>query len=151
MKIIKVSADIENALSAQVEIGENYFEIDESGLESGVDTGPSPNDYILSALGSCTVITLQMYAKRKNWPLKRAEVQLEEVKAIPGEDKNNEPAPDRRFKIRKKLKLVGDLTAEQIKRLEDISSRCPVQRTLEAGIIIQTVLETVLKPNQVGK
>ncbi|PIQ20552.1 MAG: osmotically inducible protein OsmC [Cytophagales bacterium CG18_big_fil_WC_8_21_14_2_50_42_9] len=138
MKTIKVSADKTNAFVAQVEIGNEQLIIDESGLVEGKDTGPNPYDYILSALGSCTVITLQMYAQRKNWPLERAEVQLEEIKA---ETNNKEQTNDRRFKIRKKLKLIGDLNPEQIKRLEDISSRCPVQRSLEAGMVIQTILE----------
>jgi len=138
MKTIKVSADKTNAFVAQVEIGNKQLIIDESGLVEDKDTGPNPYDYILSALGSCTVITLQMYAQRKNWPLERAEVQLEEIKA---ETDNKEQTNDRRFKIRKKLKLIGDLNPEQIKRLEEISSRCPVQRSLEAGMVIQTILE----------
>jgi len=122
-----------------VEMGQEHFQIDESGLGTGIDTGPNPYDYILSALGSCTVITLQMYAERKKWPLERVEVQLEEIK--PEKSINNELEKDRRFRIRKKLKLIGDLNPEQIKRLEDISSRCPVQRSLEAGMLIETILE----------
>jgi len=140
MKSIRVSADMANAMIAQVEIGEENFKIDETSLESSLDSGPSPYDYILSALGSCTVITLQMYAKRKNWPLERTEVQLEQVKP------NSDIVPsiqekDRRLKIRKKLKLIGNLDPDQLKRLEDISSRCPVQRSLEAGFVIQTYME----------
>ena len=141
MKNIKVSADKSNPFSARVEIGEVSLTIDESGITEGRDTGPDPYDYILSALGSCTVITLQMYAKRKNWPLEQTEVQLEAIKTDAGNKEINEPENDRRFKIKKKLKLIGDLNPEQIKRLEDISSRCPVQRSLEAGMVIQTVLE----------
>jgi len=141
MKSITVSAEKANPMSAMVEIGEEHLLIDESGLETGIDTGPNPYDYILSALGSCTVITLQMYAQRKNWPLERAEVQLEQLKADPENNANPALEKDRRFKIKKKLKLIGNLSSDQIKRLEDISSRCPVQRSLEAGMVIQTVLE----------
>ena len=140
MKSIRVSADISNAMIAQVEIGQEHFKIDETGLESGFDSGPGPYDYILSALGSCTVITLQMYAKRKNWPLERTEVLLEQIKP----DSDMVPSileKDRRLIIRKKLKLIGNLDPDQLKRLEDISSRCPVQRSLEAGFVIQTIME----------
>ena len=141
MKDIIVSADSSNAMIAQINLGEQHLIIDESSAETGVDSGPGPYDYILSALGSCTVITLQMYAKRKNWPLERTEVYLHEVKAEPEATTTNGQSSNRRLRIEKKLKLIGNLSPEQIKRLEDISSRCPVQRSLEAGIIIQTILE----------
>ena len=138
MSGVIVSVDRSSGMSATVKMGDQVTLIDESGVETGADTGPSPMDYIMSALGSCTVITLQMYAQRKNWPLERAEVTLEQRALTTTESAL--AAGDKRTLISKTLQLTGDLTAEQIARLKDISSRCPVQKTLEAGMVIQTTL-----------
>ncbi|WP_034256644.1 OsmC family protein [Adhaeribacter aquaticus] len=141
MEAVIVSADSTNGMVAQIKMGTHYFEIDESTSEENKQTQPAPNDYILSALGACTVITLHMYAKRKGWPLERAEVQLQQVPLQTGTDIQVGQNNNKRLLITKRLKLTGNLTSEQVKRLEDISSRCPVQRTLEAGVVIQTILE----------
>ena len=138
MSGVIVSADRNSGMSATVKMGDQITVIDESGVETGADTGPTPMDYIMSALGSCTVITLQMYAQRKNWPLERAEVTLQHRTLSNTESAL--AAGDKRTLISKTLQLTGDLTAEQISRLKDISSRCPIQKTLEAGMVIQTTL-----------
>lgn len=135
---VTVSADRNSGLAATVKMGNQVTVIDESGIATGEDTGPTPMDYIMSALGSCTVITLQMYAQRKNWPLERAEVTLEQRNLTNTESAL--AAGDKHTLISKTLQLTGDLTADQIARLKDISSRCPIQKTLEAGMVIQTTL-----------
>lgn len=138
MSGVVVSADRGSGMVATVKMGNQVTIIDESGTTTGEDTGPTPLDYIMSALGSCTVITLHMYARRKNWPLERAEVTLEQRALSTTESAL--AAGDKRTLISKALQLTGDLTPEQIARLKDISSRCPIQKTLEAGIVIQTTL-----------
>ncbi|QNF33327.1 OsmC family protein [Adhaeribacter swui] len=138
MSGVVVSADRSSGMVATVKMGNQVNLIDESGAITGEDTGPTPMDYIMSALGSCTVITLHMYAQRKNWPLERAEVTLEQRTLSTTESAL--AAGDKRTLISKTLQLTGDLTAEQIARLKDISSRCPIQKTLEAGVVVQTTL-----------
>lgn len=137
MNGVVVSADSSTGMVANIVIDDHHLNIDESGIENNTNSGPGPNDYILGALGACTVITLHMYAKRKNWPLERAEVHLQHSTLTATEGQ----VTSKRMLITKKLKLIGDLTPEQVLRLEDVSSRCPVQKNLEAGIQIQTVLE----------
>ncbi len=115
--------------------------IDETGVAQGVKLGPDPYDYILASLGACTVITLHMYAQRKGWPLEKAEVSLRHDRVHPNDCLNCADENAKLDRITKKLWLIGDLTPEQRVRLEKISSKCPIQKTLEAGISVQTVLE----------
>ncbi|PSR56354.1 osmotically inducible protein C [Adhaeribacter arboris] len=138
MSSVIASADRSTGMVATVKMGSQSMKIDESGVATGEDTGPGPMDYIMSALGSCTVITLQMYAQRKNWPLERAQVTLQQ-RTLSGLEADLTPG-NKRTVISKTLQLTGDLTPDQIERLKDISSRCPVQRTLEAGVLIETTL-----------
>ncbi|NDK56425.1 OsmC family protein [Pontibacter fetidus] len=139
-KVVTVSAEQPNGLVANIQMGEQRFTIDESGLEKGIDTGPTPYDYILSALGSCTVITLHMYAQRKQWPLQKAEVSLTHERIYATDCAQCDDQAAKISRIIKKLKLIGELTPEQRLRLEIIASKCPVQKTLQAGIVIQTEL-----------
>ncbi|WP_187264077.1 OsmC family protein [Pontibacter beigongshangensis] len=135
-----VSADSSDGYVAEIIAGGEAMVIDEHAVAEGHKTGPDPNDFILSALGACTVVTLHMYASRKNWPLERAEVRLQhETVNVP--DPQSPEKQLRRMLITKQLVLFGDLSEEQRKRLEEISGRCPVQRTLEAGVLVQTFLD----------
>lgn len=137
---VTVSAESGSGMVATIKMGDQQLQIDESGMESGENTGPSPNDYIMSALGACTVITLHMYASRKKWPLERAEVKLQSS-TLPETEFSEGQLKDKRLLITKRLTLTGNLSPEQILRLKDISARCPVQRNLESGMVIQTILE----------
>ncbi len=135
-----VSADSSAPIVANIQAAGQTMVLDESGLETGVKAGPDPYDYIMSALGSCTVITLHMYARRKGWPLERAEVSLSHgrVHAKDCEDCDGQVA--RLSQVTKHLRLTGDLTPEQRARLKVISTKCPVQKTLDAGIKVVTEL-----------
>jgi putative redox protein len=141
MSELIVSADSSAGMIAQVQTESFSFVIDESGMPAGVKTGPDPYDYILSALGACTVITLQMYAQRKQWPLERAEVRLQHGRTHTEDCANCEQQGAKLYQVTKRLFLSGNLSPEQRKRLTDISARCPVQKTLEAGLQITTILE----------
>jgi putative redox protein len=140
---VTVSADSTAPMVANVQAGNEKMQIDESGLATGTKIGPDPYDYILSALGACTVITLHMYAQRKGWPLERAEVSLWHARIHPDDCLNCGDKDAKLNHITKKLRLYGTLTPEQVHRLEIISSKCPVQKTLEAGIQIRTTLDNV--------
>jgi putative redox protein len=138
---IWVSADSSAPMVANIQVGNETMILDESGEVTGVKAGADPYDYIMSALGACTVITLHMYAQRKGWPLERAEVNLRHERVHSKDCENCEDKMAKLSQVTKRLRLIGDLTPEQRKRLYVISSKCPVQKTLEAGI--QVVTESV--------
>lgn len=113
----------------------------------GTNTAATPMEQAMGALGSCVVITLHLYANRKNWPLEKVEVQLD-VQRYAGSDY---PAyqGDAQFvhEIREKVTLYGDqLTADQRQILMDISKRCPVRRLLAHPTFFVDPEQTVEAP-----
>ncbi len=121
------------------------FIADEPTDVGGDGLGPTPYDLLLGALGTCTSMTLHMYARRKNWPLKAVEVWLthDRVHAFDCEECEKEDGYIDR--ITREFVLVGDLTEAQRIRLSEIASRCPVHRTLTNEIkIVDTEAEVRL-------
>lgn len=131
-----------NTRNFQVEIatGRHTLLADES-LGVGDDAGPDPYALLLSALGACKVMTVMMYAKRKGWILTDVEVALETYKVHAKDCEDCESDPDARVDIIEvELKLNGDLSPDQIRRLVEISERCPVHRTLTGEVKIRTLV-----------
>ena len=111
-----------------VVIRKHRLAADEPKSFGGEDLGPNPYEFLLGGLGSCTSMTLQMYAGRKGWPLDQAIVRLCHRRL---------PAPQLDT-VDREIELVGDLNDEQRERLMEIADRCPVHRTLEAGVDIRS-------------
>jgi putative redox protein len=124
----------------QVEItsGNHRFVADES-VGAGDDAGPDPYGLLLAALGACKVMTVQMYARRKEWPLESAEVKLTIHKIHARDCEDCESDPNARVDIiEAELTFHGDLTPEQISLLAQIADRCPVHRTLTSETKIRS-------------
>lgn len=119
-----------------VRAGAHGFVADEPRALGGDDTGPTPFDLLLGALGACTGITLKMYAGRKGWPLEEVGVRLRRSRPAAAE---GAPAP-RREVVHCEIEVRGALDAAQHARLLEIAGRCPVHRLLTAGVDIETRL-----------
>ena len=113
---------------------EHILFADEPLDAGGDDTGPNPYELILGALGACTSITLQMYARRKQWPLEGVEVELTHRRDYMQDCKDCEEQPAHLDVVEVKVALKGELDAEQRARLQNIAKRCPVNQTVGNGI-----------------
>ncbi|HLV01034.1 MAG TPA: OsmC family protein [Acidobacteriota bacterium] len=114
---------------------------DEPRESDGQDLGPTPYELLLSALGSCTAITVQMYARRKGWPLESVEVELEQNRIHAEDCEDCEQKEGMVLEIHLILKLTGYLTREQEERIFEIANRCPVKKSLEHEIKIRSRLK----------
>jgi len=113
---------------------------DEPASIGGDDFGPSPYEYLNAGLIACTAMTLKMYAERKKWDLQEVFVYVTHSKKHSDDLGLDLEKPSYLDHITKKIKLVGDLDDKQKARLKDISSRCPVHKTLSSGVIFNTTL-----------
>ncbi len=105
---------------------------DEPAEKGGKDTAPNPMQILLSALGACTTVTLQMYADHKGIKLQHVQVDLVlNPEGDPEVGQNN---------IVRKVTLKGDFTDDQHKRLLKVAESCPVHKLLTSNIQIQTEL-----------
>jgi putative redox protein len=124
----------------RIETGRHTLAGDEPAAAGGTDQGPSPYEFLLAALGSCTAATLRMYADRKGWPLEAVEVSLTHEKDHAADCADCDTRGGRIDRIARRLRLSGPLDDAQRTRLLEIADRCPVHRTLTSGVRIETVL-----------
>jgi putative redox protein len=113
---------------------------DEPVAQGGTDTGPTPYDLLLSALGACKAITARMYADRKGWPLKGVRILLRHSRIHAEDCANCETEEGMLDRIESELEFFGPLAEGQRERLHEIADRCPVHRTLQSEIDIQSRL-----------
>jgi putative redox protein len=117
-------------LKQEIWSGRHTFVADEPVDAGGEDAGPSPYELLLGALGACTSMTLQLYARRKGWPLEAVEVRLRHQRIHAQDCADCETKEGYLDAIDKEIVVAGDLTPEQVERLGEIAHRCPVSQTL---------------------
>jgi uncharacterized OsmC-like protein len=112
---------------------------DEPVSFGGTDTGPTPYEFLLMALGGCTVMTLRIYADRKGWPLEQATVSVRQARPHEPDCERCEVEAVGVERIERKIALVGPLSEDQRSRLMKVADRCPVQQTFDRGIKVETI------------
>jgi len=121
------------AYSTGITIHQHQLLADELPEAGGTDTGPAPGDYLCSALASCKVITLRMYAQRKQWKVDAIKVKVDLVKG------DQLPSGNNTFFC--EVTLTGELDDTQRARMLEIARACPIHRLLSKPSEIVTIMD----------
>ncbi|MBY0551344.1 MAG: OsmC family protein [Candidatus Obscuribacterales bacterium] len=122
-------------LQHEVQTGKHSFIADAGKDVGGAETGPDPHELLLASLGACTSMTLQLFAKRREWKLDHVNVVLTEETI---EDPSN---PGKKMsRINRDIEVKGDLNAEQVDTLKKIADKCPIHKLLTESKQIVTNL-----------
>lgn len=125
MSDVIVKASTDRNFTQEIEAGSHNLFSDVSESLGGDEKGPDPHQLMLSSLGACTSITVQMYAKRKGWNLDKVTIILKEEKTT---DPDN---PSRTMpKIVREITLQGELSDEQVEDLKRIADKCPIHKLM---------------------
>lgn len=137
---VVVAEDGEGRLSQEIRAGRHVLRADEPASVGGNDSGPTPYDYLLAALGACTSMTIRMYANHKQWPLDKVTVQLKHDKVHAEDCADCETREGKVDEIERRIGLEGALDDTQRERLLEIAEKCPVHRTLHSEIKVRSRL-----------
>lgn len=122
----------------EIVVGGHRLLADEPSEAGGTDAGPGPYELLLAALGTCTCVTVRMYAERKHWPLEAVHVALTHAKVHAEDCVACETEARSLDQIDMEVSFTGELSAEQRQRLLAIAGKCPVHRTLTSQVRINT-------------
>lgn len=142
---VRVLETGEGRFQTAVRAGRHRLFADEPESSGGLDSGPSPYDFLSVALGACTAMTLRLYAERKKLELGRvsvdvahAKVHAKDCEECADEERSGNARIDRFERV---ISVEGDLSDELGDKLVEIAQKCPVHRTLEGEAKIETTVE----------
>jgi putative redox protein len=121
-----------------IALGPHQLTAEEPKDMGGEDEGPTPYDLLLAALGSCTSITVTLYAQRKSWPLQGVITRLRHSRIHVTDCAECETEEGTINRIELDIEFVGPLSSEQRSKLLEIAKKCPVHRTLTSETNIRT-------------
>jgi uncharacterized OsmC-like protein/pimeloyl-ACP methyl ester carboxylesterase len=130
--------DSEEGFTVQIKAGSHYLISDEPSDVGGMDLGPSPYQLLSAALGACTAMTLRMYADHKEWQLDEVNVHLNHEKRHQEDCYKCNSEKSKIDHIERIIEVNGNLDRQQKNRLLDIANKCPVHRTLESVVRIES-------------
>jgi putative redox protein len=116
-----------------IEIRGHHLGADEPAESGGDDTAANPQELLAASLASCTAITMEMYARHKDWDIGDVEIEVDYSPAERG-------CPT---KFDMTIRLPSTLSDEQIERLKVIAAKCPVHRTLDGEVMFDERFEIV--------
>jgi len=124
----------------EIVAGGHHLTADEPASMGGTESGPSPYELLLAALGACTSMTVALYARRREWPLQEVSVRMRHAKIHAEDCANCETKEGMLDRVESEIELTGNLSEEQRARLLEIAKKCPVRRTLTSEIDVRTKL-----------
>jgi putative redox protein len=127
---VKVTAKRRKGYAHSLTVGHHTLIADEPESKGGTDTGPSPSQLLALSLASCTAITLEMYARRKEWELGKLEVEVD-----------YEPLPKGPSRFDVVIKVPAALSEEQMEQLRTVAAKCPVHRAQTGAVEVTDRLE----------
>ncbi|MEQ8423835.1 MAG: bifunctional alpha/beta hydrolase/OsmC family protein [Cyclobacteriaceae bacterium] len=133
--------DKTNKFLTQIQTGRHSLVADEPVDVGGEDLGPSPYQLLTSALGACTAMTMRMYADRKGWEIEEIRVHLNHEKKYSQDCEDCEKSSSKIDHFERVIEIDSQLDEKQLQRLLEIANKCPVHRTLEGDIKIETHLK----------
>ena len=133
-------AELDHKFQQEVFSDHHHWYADEPTQSGGKNSGPDPYEHLLAALGTCTAMTIRMYANHKKIPLEHVEVSLSHERNYV-EDASRVSEDDTKIEsLIRKIQLLGPLSDAQKSRLMEIADRCPVHRTLHNNPQVLTTL-----------
>ena len=139
-KEVVASLDSEDNFTTYMKSGDHYFVADEPISFGGNNFGPSPYQYVSAALAACTAMTIQMYARRKEWKVENVTVRVNHSRDHAADCKNCDDESPKIDILTREISFDGSLSVDKKNRLLEIADRCPVHRTLQGKIQIITSL-----------
>ncbi len=130
----------EDNFTTQLKLGDHSGMADEPKNFGGNNFGPTPYEYISAGLAACTAMTIQMYAKRKNWEIENVTVHIEYSKDHALDCEHCEDKSAKIDTFSRQIRFKGKLTSDQKIRLLEIADKCPVHKTLITETQILTEL-----------
>jgi putative redox protein len=124
-------------LDQEVFVGSHRMLADEPAESGGSDRGPDPYDLLLASLGTCTSMTLTMYAQREGLPLQGVTTHLQHSSVYAEDCAECEGEEAKIDRIELNIELDGPLSDEQRSQLLEIAERCPVHQSLTSEILIE--------------
>ncbi len=118
------SASLSEGYTVRNTYGPHTWLSDEPETLGGSDAGPNPEQLLLSAIASCKLITMKMYAGRKEWKLDELQIELTLLRSTEGTT------------IREKITIEADLDDKQKARIKEIGGRCPIARIVTGPVLI---------------
>jgi len=122
--------------------GKHTIIADEPASVGGLDKGPTPYDLLLASLGACKAMTMRMYANHKGFPLERARVRLKHDRIHAKDCETCETEEGHIDRIQVEIDVEGDMDDATRQRIIQIAERCPVHKTLQSEVLIETKHET---------
>ena len=138
----KVAASLEgdDKFTTHLKLGDHYFIADEPLDFGGNNFGPSPYEFLSAGLAACTVMTIQMYARRKKWQIDNVTCHVNYSKEHALDCENCEEDSAKIDTFIREIKLKGNLSEEHKKKLLEIADKCPVHKTLKTNTQVKTRL-----------